>query len=761
MGCNNVLIGVRKSTTYKVPEKLKYRHILNRLKIAYYSMYRYLLADGVFIPPFLIRYTHMLMLEYALINKNGNIASEARSVYKMIQAQKAQISLVDLYNYINSLNISDEKKSWLRGNLNKFLDYINSNEFKELMTDVQKVNSLKRRIEIITNLWASYVYNRFTDFEAFYNYSLNEAFNKNILKQYLEVEEKHFGVLKKGWSNKYVWFSLIGYFNVLKHIDDYNYVVKTIAEVRYNNLIDDVDLVIPENYYRYRYNDFARFYDLLFNAKFDDLVKNAIKTLNSDIVSAFVADRLRKFAVRSLVFLGRGLFILANFFPALRGAGLLARATYAIANWLDKSFLARILWDIGVEWKIDGFIQSVFNFYDRFVANVEEYFGLSKDELNELIKYLKMEFNGEYFSEWEKQRYGYLFSKLSERGKTWFLNLAVKLRFQQRLLNLKKQKFREGSNYLDNIDVGEVSLEKLERFFIFPFTNAPIANVDVNKTGSGIEVKYIIEDNCENKDIYPNLRLAVARKSIHTVNNQSVDNTFGDARITDIILNAVEDSYKLLPSFRFANTQFVLSFEKMTNLLRSYINRRCVSIRRLRNRKYKRLLLFSSVAGSFSFNLDDEFYNYFVVGLEGNFRGFQFKFVKYTHTKLNRKININVTLDSSGLNVNASYTYSIENYLSGEFGFRLVTASICPHVMDTALSYCLDDLNRSTLEKTHTHKNNTFYFYKYTQNDTGYDELSNVRCVVSLQKVKLRTNKVNTFEYKGKRSKVLCINEPA
>jgi hypothetical protein len=145
-----------------------------------------------------------------------------------------------------------------------------------------------------------------------------------------------------------------------------------------------------------------------------------------EVGSVGLAEAARRGTVISLIHLANALTTLATLHPAMRTISTASKILEFAATFLDKSILAWLGWQIGVEWALDGAIQNVLTEFGKFLytaitgERIKKGYYLDSElkEISEAVNlYLKL-LNGSGYIDGSDVR-------LAE----WYNNASLKLRY--------------------------------------------------------------------------------------------------------------------------------------------------------------------------------------------------------------------------------------------------------------------------------------------------------------------------------------------
>ncbi|MEM5816080.1 MAG: hypothetical protein QXL14_03475 [Candidatus Aenigmatarchaeota archaeon] len=301
-------------------------------------------------------FIHSSIYRSTIANKEDKLPSGYERMYKF--AEK-------LYNEYES-KVSERAR--------KFAKWLESEHGKYFLDAIKEEKNVKRRI-LLSNMLASYY------IQTFYPYTINGAVEK-----YLDYEYKYVGRhVYKIWSNPLFWgafgigMTIYEEIERIKKVNDYlSFTVEDeyasevfIKEIKTwldatNNLTD---------FYRQLGRAINSIRDFFTSGQF-------ISTIAGDVGSAVVADLIRRGVVIGLESLG---FLLLNFTVA----GRVARGVLGLAEFVKRSVLSFLGFQIFVEWPIDGVIQIWLNRYLEkiFDSNFNpNRLALTEQEIEELRK---------------------------------------------------------------------------------------------------------------------------------------------------------------------------------------------------------------------------------------------------------------------------------------------------------------------------------------------------------------------------------------
>jgi hypothetical protein len=274
------------------------------------------------------------------------------------------------------------------------------------------LNEIKRtdhRLQIATDFALSYLYAK---------YQTRHNYETVITK----VEQAlHLDIIPKVWSKTSFWLAM-----QLLVFDPSNLYANTIA----NNKVyaSEFDKVKEEALKIYITPWYER-EDVKLAPEWRNLAlvyHELIIPLAGEVGSVGLAEAARRGTVISLIHLANGLATLASLHPAMRTVSTASKILEFAATFLNKSILAWLGWQIGVEWALDGAIQKVLTEFGKFLYTAITGEPIKKGyytdnelkEISEAVKLYLSLLNGKGYIDGSDV-------KLAE----WYNNASLKLRF--------------------------------------------------------------------------------------------------------------------------------------------------------------------------------------------------------------------------------------------------------------------------------------------------------------------------------------------
>jgi len=462
----------------KLPEGLKKMHIKEYIRRVYLPYWRFKIATNVLIPAELLEYFLYRILLDVAYNKNGKLPPSMRKmVEKILQrlpTYEANLEAWIWNKYGYEYGKPELAEKWI--NLyQEFKRYMSSEDWFFYREYIRKLRRTDARVRAGLRVLDMFVHGLFSvDFNYDYAFEISR-----FESAYYEFEERFFGWAKSLWSKLGLWVVGLSAYQVLEKYLEVGRVKDFLAKVRY----DDVERQhviesIKDFWEDYdTYDGFWHWWYKLFDESFTSVFYKAVSVLASDIGSAIVADRIRTLTIFSMRAFATFLWDIASVVPALRGLKFGSTAIRIIADFLDKSILAWFGWQIAVEWRIDGLLQSIFNPLLKFSGLVgNEFFGLSEKEFNHLLELVRLRFNGIQLTEQEKWLWNYYLNKGGEDLSRFLVKFTNSLKTIQSLYNLRNRWLSKLTDLID-IDKWKVNEKLLENFLnfanVFAITQIP------------------------------------------------------------------------------------------------------------------------------------------------------------------------------------------------------------------------------------------------------------------------------------------------
>ena len=357
-------------------------------------------------------------------------------------------------------NVQHEISNYLREFFNKgyslppeLIDYFRSPEWIRLRDEIRKIRSTKQRISVAIDMSFAYLLAR---------HSTN-------LQGLLLLENQTFEPLERVWSRQGTWaialITIEALDDALRDWSHYKF-LKGLDNTLSHNQVWWKDVVSPFENQSFLTSLKYKFMRDLVGYTENELVANILATAGGELGSVAIAEALRKYAFKSLYFLARSLYKIAMYSPALRVLSWASRIAWAGAMLLNNSILARIGWEIGIEWTLDGYIQTALH---KFFSKV----GLYDEATSRLIErklieeywnlIYKTAVQGIPLTETEKDTLRFLENNLPEEVKDTLL-IALRLEISKKKLYDLKNYFRDKAinEFFNEVDLTSLSDEEIE-----------------------------------------------------------------------------------------------------------------------------------------------------------------------------------------------------------------------------------------------------------------------------------------------------------
>jgi hypothetical protein len=252
--------------------------------------------------------------------------------------------------YAKFLEYFNEKLPQYHEYIRDWEAYRRSELYHETLKTLNEVKRTDHRLQIATDFALSYLYSK---------YQTRHNYETAIIK----VEQAlHLDVIPKLWSKTSFWLAM-----QLLVFDPANLYANTIA----NNKVyaSEFDREKEEALKIYITPWYERD-DIKLSQEWRNLAlvyHELIVPLAGEVGSVGLAEAARKGTVISLIHLANGLATLASLHPAMRTVSTASKILEFAATFLDKSILAWLGWQIGVEWALDGAIQKVLTEFGKFL----------------------------------------------------------------------------------------------------------------------------------------------------------------------------------------------------------------------------------------------------------------------------------------------------------------------------------------------------------------------------------------------------------
>jgi len=267
----------------------------------------------------------------ALENKNGKI--HRRDYLNEIE------KFNDRYYQVASSEDLEKIKKWK--------EYRESPEYKEFLRYVRQVDRLEHRADLTISNALAYMYAKHQD--------------KNTIYEAVETLEEKLKINKipEVWSKSSLWFiTNLAFFNQLSFlakvgrvpiaIDATQFLVKDLG-------VDiDIELEVKKDWWDNKF-----YYHLTDNEKlFYRIYNDIIATSVGETGSVMLAEAAKAGTSLALHFGAKVLTGIATMHPSFKALKVGAYIIEGVKEVLDKSVFAWLGWQIGVEWSLDGWIQS-------------------------------------------------------------------------------------------------------------------------------------------------------------------------------------------------------------------------------------------------------------------------------------------------------------------------------------------------------------------------------------------------------------------
>jgi hypothetical protein len=313
------------------------------------------------------------------------------------------------YEYANYLDYFNKYLPQYQNYVSDWEAYRKSEMYYETLKTLNEVKRTDHRLQIATDFALSYLYAKY---QTRYDYT----------KLIQKVEQAlHLDVITKVWSKTSFWLAV-----QLLVFDPTNLYANTIGNNKV--YVSEFDKEKEEALKIYITPWYER-EDVKLSQEWRNLAlvyQDVIIPFAGEVGSVGLAEAAKKGTVISLIHLANALTTLASFHPALRTVSTVSKILEFAATFLDKSILAWLGWQIGIEWALDGEIQKVLSEFGKLLYTAITGEPIKKgyfldSELKELSDavglYLKL-LNGSGYIDGSDV-------KLAE----WYNNTSLKLRF--------------------------------------------------------------------------------------------------------------------------------------------------------------------------------------------------------------------------------------------------------------------------------------------------------------------------------------------
>jgi hypothetical protein len=267
----------------------------------------------------------------ALENKNGKIH------------RRDYLNEIEKFNnrYYQIADASDIEK------IRKWKEYRESLEYHEFLKQVRQVERLEHRADLTISNALAYMYAQHQD--------------KNVIFEAVEALEEKLKINKipEAWSKSSLWFiANVAFFNQLSFLARVGRVPFAIDVTQFviKDLGVDIDVILEA---KRDWWDSKFYYQLTDNEKlFYRIYNDVIAVSVGESGSVMLAEAARAGTSLALHYGAKILTGIATMHPAFRAVKIGAYIIEGVKEVLDKSVLGWLGWQIGVEWSLDGWIQS-------------------------------------------------------------------------------------------------------------------------------------------------------------------------------------------------------------------------------------------------------------------------------------------------------------------------------------------------------------------------------------------------------------------
>jgi hypothetical protein len=261
---------------------------------------------------------------------------------------------------IHKKNIEIEYARYLdyfNEHLKRYHDYVRDWEayrkselYQETIRTLQEVHRTDHRLKIATDFALAYLYAK---------YQTRHKYETMITK----VEQAlHLDVIPRVWSKTSFWLAM-----QLLVFDPSNLYANTIGNNKV--YVSEFDKIKEEAIKIYTTPWYER-EDVKLSKEWRNVAlvyHELIVPLAGEVGSVALAEAARRGTVISLIHLANGLANLATLHPAMRTVSTVSKILEFAATFLDKSILAWLGWQIGIEWALDGAIQKVLTEFAKYL----------------------------------------------------------------------------------------------------------------------------------------------------------------------------------------------------------------------------------------------------------------------------------------------------------------------------------------------------------------------------------------------------------
>jgi hypothetical protein len=346
--------------------------------------------------------------------------------------------------YTNYLEYFNEKLPRYHEYVRDWEAYRKSELYQETIRTLQEIHRTDHRLRIATDFALAYLYAK---------YQTRHNYETVITK----VEQAlHLDIIPRVWSKTPFWLAM-----QLLVFDPSNLYANTIGNNKV--YVSEFDKIKEEAIKIYITPWYER-EDVKLSQEWRNVAlvyHDLIVPLAGEVGSVALAEAARRGTVISLIHLANALSTLASLHPAMRTVSTASKILEFAATFLNKSILAWLGWQVGVEWALDGAIQKVLTEFAKYLYTkitgepIKKGYYLDNElkEVSEAVKLYLSLLNGKGYIDGSDV-------KLAE----WYNNASLKLRFlfdkivktlevKEQIFNLLKQaklKKIEAENILDN-----------------------------------------------------------------------------------------------------------------------------------------------------------------------------------------------------------------------------------------------------------------------------------------------------------------------
>lgn len=314
----------------------------------------------------------------ALKNKNGKIH------------RRDYLNEIEKFNdrYYQVADANDLEK------IRKWKEYRESIEYQEFLKQVRQIDRLDHRADLTISNAFAYMYAQHQD--------------KNIIYEAVETLEEKLKLNKipEAWSKSSLWFiANVAFFNQISFLVKVGRVPVAIDITQF--LVKDlgvdigIDLQVKKDWW-----DSKFYYHLNDNEKlFYRIYNDVIAVSAGESGSVMLAEAARAGTSLALHYGAKVLTGIATLHPAFRALKIGSYILEGVNEVLNKTVLGWLGWQIGVEWSLDGWIQStikrvgeaLYRFTDgELWENAWNFTKITRSERYELMKDYFSEYKGLY-----------------------------------------------------------------------------------------------------------------------------------------------------------------------------------------------------------------------------------------------------------------------------------------------------------------------------------------------------------------------------